>query len=393
MPSTLVGRTIAVVTRLYAPEPGAASLRLGALSRGIRDAGATVRVLTTRAPAAYPGDAPGHEGIEIRRAPVLRDRTGYVRGYLPYLSFDIPAFFRVLFSRGLDAIVVEPPPTTGAAMRLACALRRIPYVYFAADIWSDAVGAIGTSGFVARTLRRVELFAMNGAATVISASEEFSVRMAELGVRSKIVTVGNGADDTQFTPDGERTDIGAPYLLYAGTSSEMHGAGIFIRALARTRETHPDAVVVFVGQGAERAQLERDAEALPAGAVRFEPRLSATETAVWIRGARATLASVVPDGAYHRMFPVKMYASIACGTPVVYAGSGSGRVFAEKPGMGWAVDYDVEKVSAAMSAALTAPVDEAARTALAARAAKDYSLRAVADRGVDALADVLAGRS
>jgi glycosyltransferase involved in cell wall biosynthesis len=389
--TALAGRRIALVTRIYGPEPGAASFRLGVLARAMRDAGAAVRVLTARPPAAFTGEVADHAGIDIRRAPVLRDRDQYVRGYLPYASFDVPAFFRVLFSRGLDAVVVEPPPTTGVAMRLACGIRRIPYVYYLADVWSDAVEAIDEPGIVAKILRRVELFALNGAATVISASREFSDRIVELGVRSPVVTVGNGADDTLFTPDGPVRDLGHPFLVYAGTASEMHGADIFIDALARVRETLPDVEVVFIGLGSSRDQLEsRAAEVVPGG-VRFEPRLSPQETAEWIRGASATLASVSPTTAYHRMFPVKMYASVVTGTRVIYAGTVPGRTFAEGPGNGWAVDYDVAQVAEAMREAVAQPMTAAGRTELA-RTSGRYSLRAVAERGVAALSAVLAAR-
>lgn len=391
-PGALAGRRVALVSRIYGPEPGAASFRLAALARAMRDAGARVRVLTTRAPAPYPGEPAGHEDIEIRRAPVLRDRDDYVRGYLPYASFDVPAFFRILFSRGLDAVVVEPPPTSGVAMRLACAIRRIPYLYYLADVWSDAVEAIDEPGIVARILRRVELFALNGAAAVLSASQEFTDRVIELGVRSQVVTLGNGADDTLFTPDGPRRDLGHPYLLYAGTASEMHGADVFIDAVARVRQTDPAVQVVFVGQGAERRKLEASAERVAPGGVLFEPRLSPEETAEWIRGAAATLASVDPATPYHRMFPVKMYASVVCGTRVIYAGGQPGRAFAETAGNGWAVDYDADQVAEAMRAAVASPATEAERAALAARAADEYSLRAVAARGVGALVEVLAGR-
>lgn len=389
--SSLAGRRIALVTRIYGPEPGAASFRLGVLARAMRDHGGAVRVLTARPPAAYTDEVPDHAGIEIRRAPVLRDRDQYVRGYLPYASFDVLAFFRVLFSRGLDAVVVEPPPTTGVAMRLACGIRRIPYVYYLADIWSDAVEAIDEPGVVAKILRQVELFALNGAATVISASQEFSDRITALGARSPVVTVGNGADDTLFTPDGPSRDLGHPFLVYAGTASAMHGADVFIDALARVRETLPDVQVVFIGLGSSREFLERRAAEVVPGGVRFEPRLSPQETAEWIRGASATLASVSPTTAYHRMFPVKMYASVVTGTRVIYAGTVPGRTFAEQPGNGWAVDYDVAQVADAMRDAVLHPTSVADRAKLA-RAASKYSLRAVAERGVAALAGVLASR-
>jgi glycosyltransferase involved in cell wall biosynthesis len=229
---------------LYAPEPAAASFRLAALARALRDAGAEVVVITATPPAGYPAETADHDGIEVRRAPVLRDRAGYVRGYLPYLSFDVPALFRMLFARRIDLVVNEPPPTTGVVTRIANGLRRRPYVYYAADIWSDAVAMTTAPRFVVRAVRALERWAVRGAAAVISASDEFSERMRELGYGDRIVTIGNGVDVTQFGPGASRAELGHPYLLYAGTASEVHGAGIFLDAAATLVPEMPDLRLV-----------------------------------------------------------------------------------------------------------------------------------------------------
>jgi glycosyltransferase involved in cell wall biosynthesis len=388
--TSLAGRRIAIVSRLYAPEPGAASFRLAALARALQEAGAEVVVITAAPPPGYGGVPAGHEDIEVRRAPVLRDRDGYVRGYLQYLSFDVPALFRMLFARRVDLVVNEPPPTTGVVTRIANGLRRRPYVYYAADIWSDAVATTSAPRIVARVVRAMERWAVRGAAVVISASEVFTERMRELGYGDRIVTIGNGVDTTLFGPGDDRVELDHPYLLYAGTASEVHGAGIFLVAAEKLLPTVPDLRIVFVGQGSERAELERRASRLGEGAVRFEGRLEPEEVSRWIRGAQATLASVRPEG-YHRAMASKMYASVACGTPVVYAGVGPGREFASATGVGWAVDYDVQAVADAMRAALARPRDEKERSRLAAWAAETVSLVAVARRGAEAVARVLAG--
>jgi glycosyltransferase involved in cell wall biosynthesis len=382
----LSGHRIAIVSRMYTPEPGAASYRLAALARALRDAGAEVVVLTSTPPPGYPvHDEPG---IEVRRVPVLRDRAGYVRGYLQYLSFDIPAFFRMLFARRIDAVVNEPPPTTGVVTRIASAIRRRPYLYYAADVMSDAIAMTSAPRIVARVVRGLERFSVRGAAGVLSASQPFTDRMRELGYGDRIVTIGNGVDTALFGPDGERAELDQPYLVYAGTASEVHGAGIFFDAAERLLPDLPGLRMVFVGQGADRADLERRGAALGDGVVHFEPRLSPAETSRWIRGAAATLASVRPEG-YHRAMASKLFASAACGTPAIYAGIGPGREFVAQDGLGWAVDYDVDAVAAAMRAALTQPRDEEARARLATWAAANVSLDAVARRGAAVVADVL----
>src|SRR5699024_11005696 len=155
------GLRVTLVSRIFLPEPSAASFRLAALVRALADDGARVDVLTTspgpgveQVHGAAGGGGPGDAGrsstgpagdapcdgmpARVRRAPVLRDATGYVRGYLPYLSFDVPLLWRLLRTRRPDVVLVEPPPTTGAVVRAVCTVRRLPYVYYAADVWSDA---------------------------------------------------------------------------------------------------------------------------------------------------------------------------------------------------------------------------------------------------------------
>ena len=125
---------VTLATRTFTPEPTAAALRLGALARALAVGGDGVRVLTSRlAPSvardarqsagsdADPGEGAGL--VEVRRAPVLRDRTGAVRGYVSYMSFDLPLLVRLLTGPRPDVVVSEPPPTTGAAVRIACAAR------------------------------------------------------------------------------------------------------------------------------------------------------------------------------------------------------------------------------------------------------------------------------
>ena len=84
---------VTLATRTFTPEPTAAALRLGALARALAAGGDRVRVLTSRLAPSVARDArqsadgdvdPGEGGslISVRRAPVLRDRTGAVRGYV-----------------------------------------------------------------------------------------------------------------------------------------------------------------------------------------------------------------------------------------------------------------------------------------------------------------------
>jgi len=379
---------VVIASRIYLPEPAAASLRLHSLCVALLNRGVEVAVLTTRPPADSASES--IPAGEVRRAWVLRDRDGYVRGYAQYMSFDIPLFFRLLFVKRPDVVVVEPPPTTGSVVRVVCALRRIPYVYYAADVWSDAAVNATTSRLVIRVLRALELFAWRGARAVLSVSEAMTRRLAELGVVDTVQTVGNGVEPAHFTSDGAAVDLDAPYLVYTGTASEVHGAVIFAKAFARIHPQRPEAVLVFVGQGSDWSELEEIAATLPDGAIRLVPRVAPADVAAWLRGARGALASVRPGVGYGFAFPTKLYAAALCGTPAIFAGEGPASEFLTDTDAGIAVAYDEAQVATAMQQALDAAVDPERRRAIRDWAQRTAAGRSAAEGAAEAVMEVIA---
>jgi glycosyltransferase involved in cell wall biosynthesis len=380
-------RRIVVATRIFLPEPAAASLRLAALVRALAGRGHAVQVLTTTVPDDDGGYRPP-PGVSMSRWPVLRDATGYVRGYVQYLSFDVPLALRLLAVPRPDVVVVEPPPTTGLAVALACCLRRVPYVYYAADVWSTAAGAAGMPRVVSAALRRLERAVARRARRVLAVSPGVADQLAELGVPDAAM-VGNGVDVTTFSAAGSVVDDGTPYVVYAGTASEWQGADIFTRAMGRVLAERPDARLVFLGQGSEVETMKAQCAAYPPHAVMFHDRLPPERAAEWIRGARAALASVRPGG-YEFALPTKVYAAAACGTPVIFAGAGPARDLIVGAELGAAVDFDEEAVAGAIVAALDAKPVEANRARRAAWAAAHVSIDAAAQRAADIVIEALA---
>lgn len=361
---------VLLATRIFVPEAAAATFRLRALVHALAER-AEVHVLTAAVPAAL-RDRPAPdlpERVSVSRRPVLRDAAGYVRGYLPYLSFDLPLGGRLLAAPLPDVAVVEPPPTTGAVVRVALGVRgvlagrRIPYVYYAADVWSDATASMGAPAPVVAAMRWVERFALRGARDVLAVSEGVAERVRALaGDRTPVTVVPNGVDTDVFTPDGERHPDAprTPYLVYAGTASEWQGAEVFAEAMREVLRQEPDARLVFVGQGASWPELERLRDELPRGAIELCPLAPAEEAAAWQRGAAAALVSVRPGVGYDFAYPTKVLAALACGVPVVFAGPGPAAQDVRAHGLGVAVEHDEGAVAQAMVAALRAAREQTA---------------------------------
>lgn len=357
---------VTLATRTFTPEPTAAALRLGALARALAVGGDTVRVLTSRlassvardareteetqAPegvSAHAGEGPGL--VEVRRAPVLRDRTGAVRGYVSYMSFDLPLLARLLGGPRPDVVVCEPPPTTGVAVRLACALRRVPYVYYCADIVSDAAALAGVPGLVVRTVAGLESFALCGARRVIAVSDGVALRACELGARD-VAVIPNGVRVPEAVatgvPDGFPACSG-PVFVYAGTVAQWLAPEVFVDAFERARAQLGDARLVFVGQGSGWDGLAECAKGV--AGVDLIPAVSADEADRWMARATATLASLRPGG-YDYAYPTKILASLAQGTPVIYAGPGQAARDVEESALGVACSLDVDEIAEAMVA-------------------------------------------
>lgn len=349
---------VTLATRTFTPEPTAAALRLGALARALAAGGDRVRVLTSRLAPSVARDArriadggvdAGEDSglVEVRRAPVLRDRTGAVRGYVSYMSFDLPVLARLLTGPPPDVVVSEPPPTTGAAVRIACAARRVPYVYYCADIVSDAAALAGVPSIVVRTVAGLESFALRGARRVIAVSDGVARRARDLGARD-VAVVPNGVRVPDAvvtgTPEGFPTCDG-PVFVYAGTVAQWLAPEVFVDAFERVRARLGDARLVFVGQGSGWIELAERARGV--SGVEMIPAVSAEEADRWMARATATLASLRPGG-YDYAYPTKILASLAQGTPVIYAGPGQAARDIAEGELGVACNLDADEVAEAM---------------------------------------------
>lgn len=377
---------VTVISRIYSPEPAAASFFLESVSRGLAQAGHEVEVLTVRPTRGQ--TASEVAGVTTRRFPVLRDRRGYVRGYLQYLSFDIPLAFRMLARRRPDIYLVEPPPTTGAVVRVIAFLQRRPYVYDAADVWADAAALTTRSRPVLSVVRRLELLAVNGAAHAVTISRAVADRFAALGSRTPFTVTGFGVDTTSFVRD----EAARPekQFVYAGTFSEVHGAEIFVDAFARFSREHPGYRLLFIGNGSAAEALAERAARLGLTGVQVQPTVAPDVLAGILSRSTASLASLLPGSGYDYALATKVFAPLAVGCPVIFAGVGPTAGVIEGtapdgPYRGRATRYDAGEIAAAMAELADAPLPPVERARLSAWCREQHEIRQVAQRVVSVL--------
>jgi glycosyltransferase involved in cell wall biosynthesis len=375
---------VVIASRIFGPEVSAASGILRTWAEEFRDRGFEVVVLTAQPPRDAVIDDP--PGIDVRRAPVKRDRQQYVRGYLSYMSFDIPLAFRLLFSRKADLYVVEPPPTTVAVVRVIAALRRTPYVVRAADYWTEAAELVTRNRLILGILRRAEAWGLQGATKLFAAHQPLIDRFRSLGITTPAVPIGFGADTKHFSYE-DQAPADPPLFVYAGTHSEWHGATIFVDAMPDVLRHNPGARLEFFGNGEDRVVMAARAQELGiAESVTFHAPIPPADLAAILAGATASVASLAPVAANEYALATKVYSSIAAGCPVIFTGIGPTIEFlngSDHPQAGVAVAYDTPTVAAAMNSAAAAPLPPAARAKLAQWSADRFSLSTIATQVVD----------
>ena len=267
-------------------------------------------------------------------------------------------------------------------------MRRIPYVYDAADIWSDAVQLEPVPGVVIRVLRAVEKLALRGAAHIVTVSQGVVGRIRALGSHAPVTVTGFGADATQFTYLEMPTE---KLFVYAGSYSPYHGADILVDGFARFSKQYPGYVLRFIGNGASRDTVDERARELGVSSqIEFLEPVTPAALLPHLNAAVASLATIKPDTVYEYSYASKVFSSFMTGCPVIFAGSGPtidliGEARAAGVRAGAASAYDAEAIAAQLVESVESLPSADERRDLALWASQNHSLQAVADRVVDVI--------
>ncbi|MBT1035420.1 glycosyltransferase [Canibacter sp. lx-45] len=370
-----------IVSRVYRPEPGAAAVFLGAVADSTIETGGQVTVIGAKPTPEVAQKYRKIPGEKLVLASVLRNAQGYIRGYLQYLSFDLPLLWRLAVHPKPDIIFVEAPPTTGAVVSIISKLRKIPYVYRAADVWSEAAKHATNSKIVLCLLKYVEKFALRNATELIAMYPSVAKQVRALGVKTKTTIAGVGAETNIFN---YRSVPQRKEFIYPGSYTELHGASVLIDAFKIFSDKNPGYKLRFIGTSTPDVKAEMQHKVNQYGIssqITFEPAVIPDQLAGELNSAVATLATLNPYGQYSFAFATKIYSSLASGCPTLFAGPGpTAKFIANNPDSQSVVaQYDAQQIAAAMQKIARNPLTAAQRQELAEWTAQNYSLKSAAD--------------
>lgn len=347
-----------ILTQYYAPEIGAPQIRLRCVVRELHRHGIDVEVLT--ALPNYPAGRifPGYQGRlsvreEIDGVPVHRTWVYAGTGRSPavrlanYFSFTISSLFAALFCPRPDVLFVESQPLSLGIVALSLKmLRGVPYVYNVPDLQVDVARQMGflRNPRLLKLAWSFENRLLLGAACVATVTRSFMAHFAERGVpRERITFLPNGAD-TEFLrprpPDPEllaRWSLaGKKVFAYVGTHAYYHGLDTLLDAATLLRGRR-DIAFLLIGDGPERLRLRELARSRGLDNVVFGEspyeEMDRLYSIAWASLALLRNLEVARGMRLSKIFP-----SLACGVPVIYAGTGEAAELLVEHGCGEAIE-------------------------------------------------------
>jgi len=302
-----------------------------------------------------------------------------VLNYLTYTALVIP---RALFAPCDTVVAMTDPPFEGIIGAFVATLKRKPYFYNIRDMYPDMAigGSIVKPGLLARVWERLHRWALRRATKVIVLGEDMRRRILAKGVRAeRIEIVRDGAEilpvdalQPPLDPEviqairGDRRFV----LLHAGN---LGFYGAWSTLVSAAKQLADDGIgFVFVGEGAQRAEIE----ALADGArnIRFLPFFPASKIPSVLAAADAHLITV-KRGLEGVVVPSKIYGILAAGKPIVAVAPRETDAVALGENLGFSVGADPDRpgeVASVIRALARAPERLARMSAAARQAAPAY---------------------
>jgi glycosyltransferase involved in cell wall biosynthesis len=296
---------IAHVVASYYPRIGGVETHVRRLAEGCADVGDDVTVLTHQVDGAPADERVG--GVRVRRFQLTVNSPTYP------LSLGL---FRHLrrHAAGFDLIHVHSYHTLAGHAAHGCHLPLVFTPYY------HGTGHTPLRAFLHRLYRPAGAWQFRAADAVIclSTAEQDLVVKDFPGIAEKVVTIPSGTDPKLLLPMEDRDVLGeppdepldGPLVLTVGRLERYKNVDLIIDAF---RALPSSAILVVVGDGPDRARLERRAEiGRPGWPIRFTGRISDT-----MLGRLFAQATVVTSASDHEAFGLVLAEGLAFGARVV----------------------------------------------------------------------------
>jgi glycosyltransferase involved in cell wall biosynthesis len=382
------------VSQYFPPEMGAPAARVYELAREWVRRGHDVTVLTAFAHHPTGVKAAVDRGVITRREAVdgidvvrtyvyAAANKGTIRRMASYASFMLSAAvigpWRV---RRPDVVVATSPQLLCGVAGYALARGlRAPFVFEVRDLWPESIVAVEAlrEGRFIRALKGVARFLYTHAARIVTVGDGYRRGIhTRYGIPEEYMDViRNGIDTSLFVPGPRDNAVRAEYgwgdrfvAMYVGTHGMAHGlASVLEAALALADD--PNLLFVFVGEGAEKDALKKQAADRGLTNVQFIDQQPKARVPLFYAACDLGLVTLRDTPLFQEVLPSKIFEYLGMERPIVLAVGGEARKVVEAAGAG---EYVPPGDSAALAAAVRRLAADRGRLAAMGRAGRAHVL-------------------
>ncbi|CAN5684621.1 glycosyltransferase family 4 protein [soil metagenome] len=296
------------------------------------------------------------DGIRVIRVwTYLAANKGKRRRALNFLSYMASATVAgaLVCRRPHVLIATSPQFFCGWAGVLVSFVRRIPLILEIRDIWPESAHAVGAmaKSSVLRWLEWLELRMYRCAYRIVTVGEGYKEQLIRRGVdAAKIDIVTNGVDRDLFNARTSGDSIRQRYRLgkrfvvaYVGTIGMASGLDVVLRAARILRaKGRDDIALLMVGEGSNRAQLQRSARAESLKNVIFTGRLDKSLMPEALAAANACLVHLRKQALFESVLPSKIFEAAGMKKPIILGVKGHAAALIKRAGAGLCVEPENE---------------------------------------------------
>jgi glycosyltransferase involved in cell wall biosynthesis len=352
---------ILLVTNYFAPESGAAAVRLTRLARLLAARGHRVTVLTSlphypqgRVHDRYRGWwwVVEYQGdLRVVQSWLWATPSPKIsRRLVSQVSFMLSAALRGLALPRPDVVLTEAQPVfTGLAGVWLSLIKRVPFVLNVSDFWPEyllAVGVLTETHPVYRAMRTMVDFMFRRAAGIVTLYPPLAESVhRRIGPSENVHVIYNGVDLERFRPNldthafREKYQLGEAKLVsFVGTFGTHIDFETMLEVAGRFN-AREDVRFVFIGSGGQREMVRERLAHGDLSNARWVGWIDHGEMPLAWGVSHVTFWAIHDHPLYRQILQSKTYEAMACGVPMAVAVEGIGADIVERAGAGQAVGF------------------------------------------------------
>lgn len=268
------------------------------------------------------------DGIKVIRVwSYITANEGFVKRILDYISFAIMAFFTGLFVKTDLIIATSPQFFTAVSGYLLSFFKGKKWVFEVRDLWPESIIAVGAMerNRAIRFFEWLEKKLYEDADHIIVVTDTFKRKISERGIEpEKISVFKNGANLDLFKPQSKNNELEKKLKLqnktvfaYIGTHGMAHGLSFILDSIKPLEESNPELAFLFIGDGAEKKNLLKQAKDLQLKNAVFVDSVGKKEVVDYLSLMDVALVNLRKSDTFKTVIPSKIFEAAAMEKPIL----------------------------------------------------------------------------